>query len=67
VGGVSAPPVFLRKLPYREHSVGWAVPCPDRHASDGFAVLVRADEQAGRYRFDCVEAQNGDLCGNDAS
>ena len=49
----------------REHAVGWAVPCPDRHASDGFSVLIRADELAGRYRFECVEARDGDLCGSE--
>jgi hypothetical protein len=58
-------PAFLRKFHARDHSVGWQIPCRDKHASDGFAVVVRADEEAGRYRFECVEAQIGDLCGHE--
>jgi hypothetical protein len=56
----------LRKLDaVREHSVGWQTPCPDLHASDGFAVLVRRDEKLGRYRFECVDAAPGDPCANE--
>jgi len=55
-------PAFLRKLRVREHAVGWATPCPDVHASSGFSVLIRPDEPAGRYRFECVEAAEGDPC-----
>jgi hypothetical protein len=58
-------PTFLRRLKVREHSVGWLAPCPDLHASSGFSVLIRADEKAGRYRFQCVEAEPGDLCSNE--
>lgn len=50
-GGVTAfassPPDFLRAFAWREHSTGWAIPCPDQHGSSGFAVLVRPDERAG--------------------
>jgi hypothetical protein len=59
-----APP-FLRKLRTRETSVGWLTPCPDRHASSGFTVLVTEDEKAGRWRFDCVEATDADLCADE--
>jgi hypothetical protein len=58
-------PAFLRKLRVRDHAVGWATPCPDTHASSGFAVLIRPDEKAGRYRFECVEATNGELCASE--
>ena len=58
-------PTFLRKLRTREHAVGWATPCPDVHSSDGFSVLIRADEKADRYRFECVEAADGDVCGHE--
>jgi hypothetical protein len=58
-------PAFLRRLKVREHSVGWCTPCPDIHASSGFSVLIRADEKARRYRFQCVEAELGDLCSNE--
>jgi hypothetical protein len=59
-------PGFLRKLDvFREHSVGWATPCPDMHASDGFAVLIRRDEKLGRCRVECVDAVDGDACANE--
>lgn len=60
-------PAFLRKLRTRdrEHSPGWLTECPDKHASSGFPVLVQPDEQAGRYRFTCLEATNGAVCGNE--
>lgn len=61
---MSAPP-FLRELRPLERDDGWLVPCPNVHASDGFAVLITADERAGRYRFQCLEAENGDLCGHE--
>ena len=28
-------------------------------------MLIRPDERAGRYRFTCLEARNGDLCGRE--
>jgi hypothetical protein len=63
---VTAEPKFLRRLkPTREHSTGWCTPCPDIHASSGYAVLISLDERAGRYRFTCTEAVNGDLCGSE--
>jgi hypothetical protein len=55
-------PEFLWRLPVREHTVGWATPCPDRHASGGFTVVIRSDDRLGRYRFECVEAVSGDAC-----
>lgn len=60
-------PAFLRKLDARprEQDGGWMMPCPDVHSSDGFSVLVTSDERAGRYRFTCLEASNGDLCGGE--
>lgn len=59
-------PAFLRRLTdVREHSVGWCTPCPDRHSSSGYAVVISLDERAGRYRFTCAEAVNGDVCGNE--
>lgn len=58
-------PAFMRSLPSRETSVGWAIPCPDRHSTNGFSVIVRADESLGRWRFECVEAGTGDLCGSE--
>jgi hypothetical protein len=60
-GQVSAPK-FLQRLCVRDHSVGWATPCPDRHASSGFSVVIRADHRLGRYRFECIEAAVGDAC-----
>jgi hypothetical protein len=62
---VATPPAFLRKFSPKEHSTGWAIPCPDRHSASGFSVIARADETAGRWRFECVDAANGDLCGNE--
>lgn len=58
-------PAFLNKLRTLERDDGWLLPCPDAHASSGFAVLVKADEHAGRYRFTCLEATNGDVCGRE--
>jgi hypothetical protein len=58
----SSPPDFLRTFVYRAHSTGWAIPCPDRHGSSGFAVLVHQDERAGKWRFQCVDAVEGDSC-----
>jgi hypothetical protein len=60
---VTAPPAFLRKLRTIDREDGWLVPCPDAHSGDGFAVMVKADEH--RYRFTCLEATNGDLCGQE--
>ena len=63
---MTAEPKFLRRLGVtREHSTGWCTQCPDTHASSGYAVLISLDERAGRYRFTCAEAVNGDLCGNE--
>ena len=62
---VTTPPEFLREFPLKEHSTGWATLCPDAHGTSGFCVLVHADEKVGRWRFACVEAGNGDLCGNE--
>ena len=63
---MTAEPKFLRRLgATREHSTGWCTQCPDTHASSGYAVLISLDERAGRYRFTCAEAVNGDLCGNE--
>ena len=59
-------PTFLRRLSaVRDHSSGWSTPCPDKHTSSGFAVVISVDQRAGRYRFTCSEAGNGDLCGNE--
>ncbi len=41
------------------------IPCPDKHGTTGFSVIVRADENLGRYRFECVESVPGDLCGSE--
>jgi AAA domain len=59
------PLAFLRRFEYRDHSTGWLIPCPDLHRSGGFAVIVQADDALGRYRFRCVDAVNGDACGNE--
>jgi AAA domain len=58
-------PAFLRRLKVREHSVGWLTPCPDIHGSSGFSVVIRPDEATGRYRFQCVDAEDGDPCSNE--
>jgi hypothetical protein len=60
-----AAPAFLRRFQHRERSNGWAIPCPDRHGTAGFSVIVTAEERVGRWRFECVEATNGDLCGEE--
>jgi hypothetical protein len=55
-------PAFLRRFPYIERSNGWGIPCPDSHASSGYAVIVRPDATLGRWRFECIEAKSGDAC-----
>jgi AAA domain-containing protein len=63
---VTAEPAFLRRLSaVRDHSTGWCTPCPDTHASSGYSVVISTDDRAGRYRFTCTEAINGELCGNE--
>ena len=66
---VSDQPAFLRRLKVRgrEHSDGWMVGCPDKHAGSGFSVLIRLDEEARRWRFECLEAQQGDPCAHEAT
>ena len=58
-------PAFLHKLKTIEREGGWFTPCPDLHASDGFAVSIWPDEQMDCYRFECLEASNGDICGHE--
>lgn len=60
-----ADPRFLRNFPSRETAAGWRIPCPGTHSSNGFAVLVWPDENAGRWRFECIESEKGDLCGHE--
>jgi hypothetical protein len=56
-------PVFLWRFPSQETEGGFLIPCPDRHASSGFSVTVRLDERLRRWRLQCVDARNGEVCG----
>ena len=58
-------PQFLRKLRTIPRDDRWLTGCPDVHSSSGFPVVILPDEKAGRYRFQCLEAENGDLCGHE--
>jgi hypothetical protein len=59
-------PVFLWRFPSQETEGGFLIPCPDRHASSGFSVTVRLDERLRRWRLQCVDARNGEVCGVEA-
>ena len=56
---MTAEPAFLRRHRARESSVGWSVPCPDRHASSGFSVLIQPDERVGAIGSSALRRRAG--------